>query len=61
VPTEGHATILGRLVTELDLRADLIPDAHVAALCIEHGLTVCSADRDFARFTEVRWLDPVHG
>ena len=26
---------------------------------IEHGLTVCSADTDFARFEEVRWLDPL--
>lgn len=38
---------------------NLISDAHLAALAIEHGLTVCSADTDFARFTEVRWLDPV--
>ncbi len=58
-PTTGHREILGRLITELDLRANLVPDAVLAALCIEHGLTMISADSDFARFTEVRWINPV--
>ena len=30
-----------------------------AALAIEHGLTVCSADSDFARFDEITWTNPV--
>ena len=34
-------------------------DAHLAALAIEHGLTVCSAETDFARFREVRWTNPL--
>lgn len=34
-------------------------DAHLAALAIEHGLDVCSADTDFARFTEIRWINPL--
>lgn len=61
IPTPGrpHADILGRLIRELDLRANLIPDAVLAALCIEHGLTMVSADSDFARFTEIEWLNPV--
>src|SRR5438067_991242 len=33
--------------------------AHLAALAIEHGLEVCSNDADFARFSEVRWINPV--
>jgi predicted nucleic acid-binding protein len=37
----------------------LIHDAHLAALAICHGVEVCSADADFARFTEVRWHNPV--
>jgi predicted nucleic acid-binding protein len=41
------------------LRGNLVPDAQLAALALEHGLTVCSADTDFARFGEVRWENPL--
>jgi len=58
-PTEGHAQILGRLIVDLDLRANQIPDAVLATLCIEHGLRIVSADTDFARFTEVTWHNPL--
>jgi hypothetical protein len=58
-PGRGHREILGRLVRDLDLRGNLVPDAVLAALCIEHGLTMVSADSDFARFTEIRWHNPV--
>lgn len=58
-PSRSHREIFGRLVRELDLRANLMPDAALAALCIEHGLTIISADSDFARFTEVRWFNPI--
>lgn len=34
-------------------------DAHLAALAIEHGLTLCSADSDFAKFSGLRWLNPL--
>jgi len=37
----------------------LVPDAHVAALAIEHGLTLCSSDGDFARFTGLSWDNPL--
>ncbi len=41
----------------------LVPDAHLAALAIEHGLTLCSTDGDFARFADLRWENPLaaHG
>ncbi len=58
-PTERHAEVLGELTRKYELRSNLISDAQVAALAIEHGLTVCSADTDFARFAEIRWLNPV--
>jgi uncharacterized protein len=58
-PAEGHAAILGRLITEGDLRANLIPDAVLAALCIEHGLTMCTNDSDFARFDGLRVQNPL--
>ncbi len=58
-PGKGFRSILGRLVCDLDLWANLIPDAALAALCIEHGLDIVSADSDFARFPEVTWVNPL--
>jgi toxin-antitoxin system PIN domain toxin len=58
-PTDRHAAALSELVVRYQLRGNLVPDAHLAALAIEHGLTVCSADTDFARFQEVRWVNPL--
>jgi hypothetical protein len=43
------------------LRANLIPDAHLAALAIEHGLILCSTDGDFGRFPGLRWENPLLG
>jgi toxin-antitoxin system PIN domain toxin len=57
-PGPGHREILGRLLRDLDLRANLIPDAVLAALCVEHGLEMISADTDFARFRMIRWSNP---
>jgi uncharacterized protein len=58
-PSVHHAEILGELVNRYHLRGNLIPDAQLAALAIEHGIEVCSADTDFARFTEIRWRNPL--
>jgi len=58
-PTHRHAEIFGALVVSYQLRGNLVSDAHLAALAVEHGLTVCSADTDFARFREVRWINPL--
>ncbi len=60
-PTERHADVLGSLVVKYSLAGNLVPDGHLAALAIEHGLQVCSADTDFARFSEIRWHNPVAG
>lgn len=60
-PTDRHRAVLGSLVTSLGLSAKLIPDAHLAALALEHGLEVCSADSDFARFPGLRWRNPLVG
>ncbi len=57
--TERHAEVLGRLVEKYRLAGNLVPDGHLAALAIEHGLEVCSTDTDFSRFSEIRWRDPV--
>ncbi len=58
-PGPGHGDLVMDLMTRLDLRGNLIPDAVLAALCIEHGVAVVSADSDFARFPPLEWINPV--
>jgi len=58
-PTDRHAEVLRSLVLGYQLRGNLIWDAQLAAIAIEHGLTVCSADTDFARFREIEWVNPI--
>jgi toxin-antitoxin system PIN domain toxin len=60
-PTERHADVLGKLIVEHHLGSSMIPDAHLAALAIEHGVGVCSADTDFARSTGLEWVNPITG
>ena len=59
LPTERHREVLGTLLGATAGRTNLIPDAHLASLALEHGLTVCSTDGDFARFPGVRWENPL--
>jgi hypothetical protein len=59
VATDQHAAVLGAMVRKYRLAGNLIPDGHLAALAVQHGLEICSADTDFARFTEIRWRNPV--
>ena len=58
-PGPGHREILGDLLTRHDLRGNLVSDAVLAALCIEHGLDMISNDSDFARFPEISWRNPL--
>ncbi|HZD05558.1 MAG TPA: TA system VapC family ribonuclease toxin [Longimicrobiales bacterium] len=57
-PTGRHATILAALLRQGD-RPRHVPDAHLAALAIEYGLTLQTTDRDFARFSGLRWENPI--
>jgi toxin-antitoxin system PIN domain toxin len=57
-PTDRHADVLEPLLSAVT-RSDLVPDAHLAALAIEHGLTLCSNDGDFARFGGLAWRNPL--
>lgn len=59
VPGPRHGEILGGLIERYGVHGNLVPDAQLAALAIEHGVAVASADTDFARFAEVRWLNPL--
>lgn len=58
-PTPRHDEILGGLLKRTEIKGDLVPDAHFAALALEHGLIVASSDDDFARFPNVRWENPL--
>lgn len=58
-PGLHHSSILLQLLRTTGTRGNLTSDAHIAALAIEHGLTICSADADFARFPNVRWMNPL--
>jgi len=58
-PGERHWPILKKLLTMINLGGNLITDAHLAALAIEHDCELCSTDTDFARFTELRWTNPL--
>lgn len=58
-PAERHGELLGRLLALPGVHGNLVPDAHLAALAIEHGLTLCSTDGDFARFPGLRWQNPL--
>ena len=59
LPTERHQQVLGPLMERAEGRANLVPDAHLAALAIEHGLVLCSTDGDFARFDGLEWRNPL--
>lgn len=56
---EGTARVYGTLVANTNITGNLVPDAMLAALAIEHGLELHSADTDFARFPGLRWRNPL--
>jgi len=58
-PTERHREILENMLVRGGVQGNLVPDAHLAALAIEHGLVLCSTDRDFTRFPDLRWRNPL--
>jgi predicted nucleic acid-binding protein len=59
LPAEPLAELLADLVRRYQLRGNLIADAQLAALALEHGIPLVSADTDFARFTDLRWINPL--
>ncbi len=60
IPVAGprHRHVLSGVIDSVRPTANLLSDAHLAALAMEHGLTMVSADADFARFDGLRWLNP---
>lgn len=57
-PGKGHAAVLGEVLRMAPPGGNLVPDAHLAAMALENKGTVVSFDRDFGRFTGVKWLIP---
>jgi toxin-antitoxin system PIN domain toxin len=57
-PGLRHLALLRRLCDEADASGDLIPDAVLAAIAVEHHCDVVTLDRDFARFSSVRHIRP---
>lgn len=57
-PTSDHAVILERLLNGVGVGGNLVNDAHLAALAIEHRCSIVSYDNDFSRFDGVTWERP---
>lgn len=58
LPTERHRAVLADVLNNVGGAND-VPDADLAALAIEHGLTLCTADAGFARFAGLKWMNPI--
>lgn len=59
VPTSRHWEVVQRQLEVSQARADLVMDAHLAALAVQHDCGLASTDADFAKFPEVRWVNPL--
>ena len=58
-PTEHHWTIFQQMLRSGSATANLVTDAHLAALAVEHNCVLQSTDRDFARFRGLKWKNPL--
>jgi toxin-antitoxin system PIN domain toxin len=58
-PAEQHWAIFQRMLRAGNATANLVSDAHLAALAVEHNCTLASSDTDFARFRGLKWRNPI--
>jgi len=58
-PTENHAEIIREIIKTVSVNANDIPDIHLAALAMEHGLKVYSTDSDFLKYSGITWVNPL--
>ena len=59
LPGQEHMRILGALLETVGVGGNLVTDAHIAALAIEHRAELHSNDSDFARFPDLHWRNPL--
>jgi len=59
LPTERHWDFLRQAIRAGNATGNLISDAHLAALALEHNCTLHSTDTDFARFRGLKWRNPI--
>ena len=58
-PTDHHWAVFQRMLRAGNATANLVSDAHLAALAVEHNCTLASSDMDFARFRGLKWRNPI--
>jgi toxin-antitoxin system PIN domain toxin len=58
-PSENHWALFQKQIRDSGAVGGLVADAHLAALAIEHGCTLFSSDKDFAKFPDLRWTNPL--
>lgn len=58
--TEATARVYAGICAQVEVTGNLVPDAQLAALAIEHGVELASADSDFQRFPGLRWINPLN-
>jgi toxin-antitoxin system PIN domain toxin len=58
--TERHWSVYKDLLVDGQAFGNLVTDAHLAALAIQHGCELMSTDADFARFRKLRWTNPLN-
>ena len=61
LPGDQHWRIFQQMLQEGNATANLVSDAHLAALAVEYNVTLHSSDMDFARFRGLKWTNPLSG
>ncbi len=58
-PTQRHWTVYRQMLIDGQAVANLVTDAYLAALAVEHGCELASTDSDFSRFPKLKWRNPL--
>jgi uncharacterized protein len=58
-PGDQHWAIFQQMLRSGNAVGNLVSDAHVAALAVEHNCVLHSTDADFSRFRGLKWRNPL--